>query len=198
MKNPKEFWQEKHKRQHALWLTGSYLGKLCQIHSVYAPKDKVVLEVGVGLGRATRELAVDNEVYAVDISQVALDNLGNDVEKKFLSADMCDIPDNTVDWAICHLVFQHCVNDAIEFILKQTIRILKPGGLFILQSGDSKKPVGANVARTAKRELIWHSPDEIKQAITDAGGEVLREQLSQRTVDIYWQLLHVTKSSQNI
>jgi len=197
MKNPEEFWQNKHKVQSPLWLTGSYLNALCRVHEFEVPKNQNVLEVGVGIGRATREFAKDNDVYAVDISRTALDNLGN-IAKKYLTADMVDIPDDTIDFAICHLVFQHCENEAIGFILDQVIRVLKPGGQFFLQSGDSKQPMGVNIGRTKRRELIWHTPDWIKARIALAGGDIVSERLSQRTPDIYWQLLKITKAAKNI
>ena len=195
MKNPKEFWEEHHGKKTRLWLTGSTLARLCSVHKIDKPKDKVVLEIGVGLGHATRELTKDNRVIAVDISQNALDNLRDSgVINRFLTQNMTQIPDSSVDFAICHLVFQHCEDDAIQFILKHTICALKPGGVFILQSGDSKAPVGANVARTQNRTLIWHTPEEIKGMIAEAGGEVLSEEFSQMTSDIYWQLLKITKN----
>jgi ubiquinone/menaquinone biosynthesis C-methylase UbiE len=193
MKNPKEFWDNKHMKQDAYWLTGSPLKQLCDIHRIDPPSGQVVLEVGVGKGHATREMAKSNDIYVVDISQKALDNLGR-VGQKYLTKDMPQIPDNSIDFAICHLVFQHCEDDAAQFILDETIRVLKPDGLFVLQSGDSPKPEGANIERTRSRKLIWRTPDQLKRMITDAGGQVSNERLWQVTSDIYWQLLKISKN----
>ncbi len=196
MKNPNEFWDTAHAKQNGYWLTGSELAFLCELHEIDPPKNKVVLEVGVGLGCATRELARDNRVIAVDISQAALDNLRDSrVVSRFLTENMGRIPDNTVDFALCHLVFQHCEDDAVKFILEETIRTLRPDGLFILQSGDSQSPKGQNIGRTQRRELIWRHPDRVRQLITEAGGRVVSERISQRKAkDIIWQLLKIAKN----
>lgn len=191
MKNPKEFWEGHHEKKTPLWLTGSTLARLCSVHGIAPPKGKIVLEVGVGQGHATRELAKDNLVHAVDISQVALDNLPGHIQKH-LTCDMVEIP-RFVDLAICHLVLQHCEDDAVEFILKETIRTLKPDGVFVLQSADSK---GAKnwADQVQRRELVWRTPERVRQMVADAGGEIMSDRVVKTTHNINWQLLKIAKN----
>jgi len=192
MKNPKEFWEEHHKKSSPYWLTGSSLNLYCKHHRIDKPRGKIVLEVGIGQGYATRELAKDNLVHAVDISQAALDSLPNHIQKH-LTCNMIKIP-QFIDLAICHLVLQHCEDDAVEFILKQTIRTLKPSGIFVLQSGIAGKLSSKHQEMTNKGQLVWRSKEKLDKMIVAAGGKIVSDRVAKMTQDIDWQLSKIAKN----
>jgi len=193
MKNPKEFWESQHGKKNPYWLTGSSFDLYCKHHQTDRPRNKTVLEVGVGQGHATREMARTNYIYAVDISQTALDALPQ-IGKRLLTPDMVKIPSDSVDFAICHLVFQHCEDDAVEFILKQSIRALKPSGRFYLQSGIAGALTTKHQDMTDKGQLVWRSKEKLDKMIADVGGKIVSNRVVKMTQDIDWQLLKITKN----
>jgi len=105
------FWEEKHAKQDAVWLTGTALNYLIQQHNILPEflKNKKVLEIGVGLGLCSKNFRqYTDELYCADISQTALDRVKDYARQTFLTGDINKSP--AVDLAICHLVFVHCTD----------------------------------------------------------------------------------------
>lgn len=173
MKDAKKFWNTQHASQQKYWLTGTHLDKLLKTHDLARPSGQVVMEIGVGLGHCVRQFSEDNAVYAIDISQVALDNLSDVTEFRYLTPDMESIPNNAVDVAICHLVLQHCDTETVKFLIKQTLRILKFNGIASFQTAFSVRQTGYVKKQSEDGKLFWRTHEEIKDIIGECGGTVL-------------------------
>lgn len=131
------FWDQQHITSNSTWLTGSFIDAYLRFFQITVDelRDRCVLEIGVGLGRATRELAkIAKEFYCSDISQTALDKLEDCTPHRFLSRDLKNIP--PVDLAICYLVTVHC-NDLEVMRIVNDVRLSDTGRMLVQFSGPS-------------------------------------------------------------
>lgn len=111
---------------HPEYISDTDLEGILAAHALDTPKNKDVLIIGVGWGKAIKELvAHNNRVYAVDVSERLL-NAATEMGAKqvFLSSDMSKAP--PVDLAIAHLVLQHNTEDEIFRLINEVN--LKPNG----------------------------------------------------------------------
>lgn len=97
-----------------------------------------VLEIGCGIGRLTTELSRrgdDYEVYGIDISSKMLD-LAPKSSVKYRTCDGRRIPyaDEMFDSVYSMLVFQHIPDSAKAGYIKEAARVLKSGGIFLVQA----------------------------------------------------------------
>lgn len=107
------------------------------------PKDMRVLEIGCGIGRMTRELAMFfGEVYATDVSgemikqaQARLKGLANVHLRETNGLDFADLPSNHFDLVFSAYVFQHVPSaEVIRANIVDAYRVLKPGGVMKFQT----------------------------------------------------------------
>jgi SAM-dependent methyltransferase len=112
------------------------------------PSRASVLEIGCGVGRFLRPLACRFRlVCGVDISEEMLKSaatqcacLPNIVLKLTDGSTLGGIQDNTFDYCVSAGVFQHITDfNAIASYIREALRILKPGGLFLLQFEGNRK-----------------------------------------------------------
>jgi len=100
------------------------------MHKLQIPENKIILEIGIGLGVMTKELcSTNNQVIACDISQDAFIKVKPFVKSTYETINLKYI--EPVDLAICHLVFQHNDDTEIERIINDVN--LKEGGVFSVQ-----------------------------------------------------------------
>lgn len=111
-----------------------------------------LLEIGCGMGRMTRALAGRfGHIVAVDVSAEMLvrarEANAHLQNVRFVQGDGCsfgDMPDDTFDFAISYIVFQHMPRaELIYQYIRDAIRVLKPGGRFRFQARNdfaSRKP----------------------------------------------------------
>jgi hypothetical protein len=128
----RSFWETKHENQERYWLTGSDLMGIMHYHNLTEQDftDKKVLEIGVGLGNLSKEINnFTNKISCCDISENALNNLGDWVTNKCLTQNLNTL--EAVDLAVCHLVFQHCVDSEVERIINDVN--LTEDGIFSFQ-----------------------------------------------------------------
>jgi SAM-dependent methyltransferase len=126
---PINFWNEKHSNNDKYWLSGYKKDDIFYIHKLKDVNNLKVLDIGVGLGYFTKELYdLGNEVYACDISEIALSNVKN-YAKTYLTSELKNI--EPVDLAICNLVFQHCNDNEITRIINEVN--LRNNGIFTFQ-----------------------------------------------------------------
>ena len=126
----KEFWETNHKKNNRYWLTDSepsYVYKLHGLTQDLLTPGQYVMEVGVGTGKSINKLAENQMVFAVDISEEALNKV-KDVAIVIQVHHGKDWPKNVVDVALCHLVFQHCDDNDFRYIIRKVLESLTPGG----------------------------------------------------------------------
>lgn len=129
-----EYWENVHKEDNKRWLAGSTLKEVLENLELkdYDFKNKIVLEIGVGLGICTKELSYMCLIDVYDISETAIKRVKDYIRKGFIE-NVNDLPKNQYDLVISHLVSQHMNNDDLERQLKQVIPSLKKNGLFAMQ-----------------------------------------------------------------
>jgi len=120
-----------------------------------SPRACRVVEIGCGLGRMTRWFAEEFlEVHGVDVSaemiaeaRQRLDRYPNVVLHLGSGSDLGFLPDGYFDLAFSYIVFQHIPSrGVIESYVRETARVLKPGGVFKFQLN------GARILDQADRE----------------------------------------------
>ena len=123
--------------------------KLIAGHHAAHHKDRGLLEVGCGAGRMTRVFAREfAHVDALDISpemqRQAKEYLREFQNIRWVLADgatLCGVTDASADFTFSYLVLQHLPSQALATeLLREILRTLKPGGLFLLQYNGARKP----------------------------------------------------------
>lgn len=115
----------------------------------FASEASSMLEIGCGAGRMTGSFASRfATVYALDISAemqtLAKQNLAELRNIQWVLGDgtsLLPIPNGSVDFVFSYLVLQHLPTEALAYTyMKEMLRVLKPGGLFLFQYNGAKQP----------------------------------------------------------
>ena len=108
-------------------------------------KDCRALEIGCGVGRILVPMSKDfGSVVGIDVSSEMV-KLGKEMTQLELletPGDTIPLSDNSVDFVLSYLVFQHIKSYVIvEDYFKEVYRVLKPGGVFkvLLRSENQRK-----------------------------------------------------------
>jgi ubiquinone/menaquinone biosynthesis C-methylase UbiE len=154
----------------------------------YLGDGDVVLNIGCGVGRVDRYLAPKvRELWAVDVSgemilrarerlaafpNVSLHEVGN---REFLAAFEAD----RFDLAFSFLVLQHLEKEDAFLYLREALRVLKPGGVFVTQFPNFLAPTyarafadGAGVVVRSPGRVRASTEAEVRQTLALAGFEV--------------------------
>ena len=178
--NIKDWWERAHIKQHKGWLTGS-MGQEVWKNLEITDKLKVganVLNIGVGMGHCTRELAKLglNSLHALDISRKALDSV-KDIAVCWTPDKLSAMPSNFFDVAISNLVAQHMSDKDLIPQIREVCRALKPDGVFAIQMAqniDNKHKIDQSV-KTQKTGGVLRTNKEITKIIKSAGGKIIRQ-----------------------
>ena len=178
----REWWDYHHESRgdYQQWLTGSAgpeVWRNLNIDKLIKP-DKVVLNIGVGLGYCTRELARRKcVVHALDISPVALRRVEPFTAKTWLPSTLLDIPENTFDLAISNLVTQHMADEDLLEQISGVLKSLKPTGVFAMQFAfalDKKQNDLTNPsAELIKTGGVGRSLEGMTCLVDRAGGSIV-------------------------
>jgi SAM-dependent methyltransferase len=195
-----QWWDRAHDTDHQQWLTGSPGAEVWErldVAGLLQPGVDV-LNIGVGLGRCTRELAaLGCAVSALDISPVAVERV-KDVATGYLASDLGSLPANRFDLALSHLVAQHMRDADLLDQIHHVVRSLKPDGLFAMQYADHKFGVLPDQPQTldmAKGGSICRQEDQMAALVDQAGGKVVRSILREsHDCGIIWRVAHVRRS----
>lgn len=90
-----------------------------------------------------------------NIQYLRADLLPEDDDTRKLDMTHLDLPDNCIDIVICNHVFEHVCND--QQAMKETFRILKPGGCAFLTV-----PTYDDLEKTFEDPTIFKSKDRLK------------------------------------
>lgn len=177
MTDIKQFWEQQHQDRNRASLSGCGMQETLEflkLDDVIQPGMRV-LEVGVGLGYVTRDLAERHEVSAVDISKRALDSVRDTCENVWLDTEIENLPSDYFDIIICHNVAQHVPTPDLERLLQHIIRSLRSQGVFALEyvRKTGVEDTGIEPA-AAMIQAGWlcRSDQTIKNLITRNGGSV--------------------------
>lgn len=164
------FWRVAHTKRDPYWLSGTTPEMLVQHYGEPLPTGKRVTEIGVGLGTITRELHRTNILTAVDLVPEALSSLFGQFDRGLSVFDLAHA--HPADWALCHLVFQHCGEEMVRHILRETP--LAREGVFWFQTAF---PVAEHISvtdegRIARGELVWHTGTQVAVWAAQEGLDV--------------------------
>lgn len=196
------WWDRAHKNDSLLWLSG-YSGpsiwERLEVDSLLRP-GAVVLNIGVGLGYCTHALSGRGcTIYALDISDIALNRVRS-IATPWLADNAANLPSNTFDVAISHLVVQHMLDDALLPQMTAVINSLKPNGIFALQFAKYTAKQSQNTRFTsmdAKGGSVLRSVEEMESMAIKAGGEIalsVPKEFSE-TGSWAWHVVHIRRKS---
>jgi SAM-dependent methyltransferase len=110
---------------------------------------ELVVELGCGSGRMTSSFARNyRRVVAIDLSSEMLQRAReihfrerNILWLRLGGTDLACLPSDSVDFLFSYLVLQHFPSEALVFsYIRETLRVVKPGGAFLFQFNGSHKP----------------------------------------------------------
>jgi len=193
-----DWWDKNHKENNNLWLSG-YSGediwKFLKIENRIIRNNKV-LNIGVGTGKCTKDLFDKGmKVYALDISEFALDKVKDYTIKSWDVKDIWSIPPNFFDLVISHLVTQHMSDEDLKKQIKIVLEILNDEGIFAMQFASNKDNLFNEDIKSQKVGGVCRTLDHIKEIVNDLGGKL--ELININTFgDIIWNSIHIKKSDQ--
>jgi len=161
-----------------------------------------VLNIGVGLGHCTRNLAsLGCQVSVLDISRAALDKVRDCVQAAYLAESVEDLPENAFDLAISFLVSQHMNHRDLDQQLAAVIRSLKPDGIFAMQYAfrlDPAAPSDEDSPQNCKEGGVCRTAARMEELVRLAGGQVVAD----RVIGLYpdygsgWSALRIVKAGE--
>lgn len=174
----KDFWEEKHKLQTKENLTNSSFESTCKCLGIGEISSSWnILVVGVGTGRCTRdmyELGCKN-IDALDISELALENVKGVTQNRFLSES--DLPENNYDLVYSLHVAQHMSNKHLKIQLYKLIRSLKPSGLLAIQFIDAPddNPTTSREDSEVMQKMgaVVRTPEFVEDLVNQCGASVI-------------------------
>ncbi|MEJ5250687.1 MAG: class I SAM-dependent methyltransferase [Chthonomonadetes bacterium] len=132
---------------------------LCEL-AHFSPEGKVILDAGCGYGVIATILVLmgANKVIGVDISEERLPTfariiedyqMGERLEAYQRTVEDTGLPNASVDAVVSNEAISHYYD--IDAFLKETARVLKPGGVLLIADGNN----AANPVRRRDTQRIW-------------------------------------------
>jgi len=136
-------------------------------------KNKIVVEIGCGDGRMTEFFAEEfKQVYAVDISKVAIDKGKKRLKKCsniiWFESNGRNLPDCRADLVFSYAVFQHCKKEMIEDNLIAMRKVLLKNGIAKIQVRG--KPIRQDKWYSGD----WFTPIELRELVEKCGYKCYR------------------------
>ena len=117
-----------------VYTTGADIKFVVDYHKFELPKDKMVLDVGVGYGNFVRELSETNTMIGVDVSKMLLEIAENKYCAGIENIEYClnngvnldSFESNSLEYVFSMGVFQHITSfDVIASYIREALRVLK-------------------------------------------------------------------------
>lgn len=153
-------------------------GELKRLPAGIPPASRRALEIGCGPGRLMRPMSrYFGEIHGVDVSdemiaqaRVKLRDIPWAHPHAASGSDLAQFPSGHFDFVYSYAVFQHIPSaDVVFSYLRETVRVLKPGGFARLQIN--------GLPKTAKAYTTWEgvriSADEIRRFTQEHGVRLL-------------------------
>jgi SAM-dependent methyltransferase len=182
-----DFWNTRHESNDLTWITGNYLQKYYQWLGISENdlRDKTVLEIGVGMGYASAQIAqLCSSLYCADISTKALRRVSLIAKGCYQTMDIKSAP--PVDLALCHLVLVHCDDDEFVRIINDVN--LLPGGRLIVQisgPGPNGIPARANTEWPSGSHF-FRSADQIDNLVGRTNKQIVARLPSKGILHADW------------
>ncbi len=168
-----DFWNNAHSKKLNYWINSSNSNDILNYHNFNQNiSDKLILDLGIGLGYLTEYLSKNNKVISVDISDVALKKVKNIAYKTYNTSELLKI--EPVDLAICNLVFQHCDDEEIERIIREIQ--LKDDGIFSFQFAflrENEEPNDFVKELIKNKTHYFRSLEKIKEFVNKCGKKIV-------------------------
>lgn len=180
LKNNREVWEKLHREGYRGYRKTEHADQKLDVLTRNLPKgwldkDKVLLEIGCGIGHWMEELScMVRDVFGVDISKEAvklgekrlrhLENVFFDVTK---GNELSMFYNNNIDLVYSFGLFQHIPRQATADYIKEAYRVLKMNGLLVFQvityfdSKLNQKDIGF----IQRYETIGHTEKQLKDMI---------------------------------
>ena len=163
---------DKSAQQYEAWFAEHPLVYVSELHAVreFIPKNGDGIEIGIGTGRFAAPLGIRRGVEPSRAMAELAKKKGLDVVSGV--AENLPYKDNELDFAL--MVTTVCFLDDIDLAFKETHRVLKSGGLFIIGFVDRNSPLGKlYLERKDKsafyKDATFYSVDELVSHLKKAG-----------------------------
>ena len=163
---------DKSAQQYEAWFAEHPLVYVSELHAVreFIPKNGDGIEIGIGTGRFAAPLGIRRGVEPSRAMAELAKKKGLDVVSGV--AENLPYKDNELDFAL--MVTTVCFLDDIDLAFKETHRVLKSGGLFIIGFVDRNSPLGKlYLERKDKsafyKDATFYSVHELVSHLKNAG-----------------------------
>jgi hypothetical protein len=176
------WWDYHHqlKGDYKFWLTGSRGPEVWDYLNIsrFIQPNKVVLNIGVGLGHCTKKLA-EREciVHALDVSPQALARVEAFTARTWLPSSLSNMPENTFDLAISNLVTQHMADKDLLQQISGVVKSLKVEGILAMQFAFARDPAKNDLADPSEELIkcggVCRSLEGMARLVSQAGGDII-------------------------
>ncbi len=163
---------DKHSDDYEAWFEANPRAYDAELRAVRAllPATGMGLEIGVGTGRFAAPLGIR---YGVEPSR-AMREKARERGIKVIKGVAEALPFGEQEFDFALMVTTVCFLDDIDLAFKEVLRVLKPGGCFIIGFVDRESPLGTLYRErrdksTFYKEAMFYSVDELVGHLKDAG-----------------------------
>jgi SAM-dependent methyltransferase len=178
-----QFWEDQHQQKNRRYVTsykGKEIWKFLELKP-YIKKNKKVLNIGVGMGRGSKDLNKKGlKVWGLDLSVTALEKGATEGWLNGGFTNPHDICPEYFDLAISHLVTQHTNDYNLHDQLKHVLRGLKPNGVLAIQFASPVAKIGTRIKYEESLEhqregTVRRYPEHMFRVVEQAGGTVIHD-----------------------
>jgi SAM-dependent methyltransferase len=166
------FWEEKHREENLLSLSGCYFKETIDFLRIneFIKNDIKVLEVGCGMGYVTEEISKFATIDVVDISTIALNRVRKFCNNVYHADSTGYLKTNSYDLIICNNTAQHIPDNDLKEEMVDFIRSLKWGGVFAIEFVSSTKEFERPLIKKVRGGIFCRSEEEMMKLVAECGG----------------------------